>query len=232
MSSVIGRDQPRVGGPLKVSGKALYASDHHFPGMVYAVPVCSTIANGEIRAIDPSAAEKMPGVRAILCRENTGRLHRAADNHHFDADMSRLDEHRPPLEDDVVRYYGQYVALAVADTFAQAMAAADAVKVAYREHPPNVDQRLAPETNKKVESERGDAKKAFAEAEIRVDETYGLPPETHNPIELHASVALWDGSRFTLYETSQGVMNHRNVLAQMLGVPQDNVRVITKFLGS
>src|SRR5207245_393787 len=90
----------------------------------------------------------------------------------------------------------------------------------------------APETNQKVESERGDPEKAFAEAEIRVDQTYGLPPETHNPIELHASVALWDGSTFTLYETSQGVVNHRNVLAQMLGVPKENVRVITKFLGS
>src|SRR5207245_8418324 len=90
----------------------------------------------------------------------------------------------------------------------------------------------APETNQKVESERGDPEKAFAEAEIRVDQTYGLPPETHNPIELHASVALWDGSTFTLYETSQGVVNHRNVLAQMLGVAKESVRVVTKFLGS
>ena len=232
MMSVIGKKTPRVDGPMKVSGKAMYASDHHFPGMVYAVPVCSTIANGEIQSIDTAAAEKMPGVRAIFHRRNIGRLARAEVNHEFGADMSRLDERRPPLEDDVVRYYGQYVALAVADTFAQATAAADAVKVTYREQSPNVDERLAPETNQKVESERGDPGKAFAESEIQVDQTYGLPPETHNPIELHASVALWDGSAFTLYETSQGVVNHRNVLAQMLGVPKENVRVITKFLGS
>ena len=232
MMSVIGKKTPRVDGPLKVSGKAMYASDHHFPGMVYAVPVCSTIANGEIQSIDTAAAEKMPGVCAIFHRRNIGRLARAEVNHEFGADMSRLDERRPPLEDDVVRYYGQYVALAVADTFAQATAAADAVKVTYREHSPNVDERLAPETNQKVESERGDPGKAFAESEIQVDQTYGLPPETHNPIELHASVAVWDGSMFTLYETSQGVVNHRNVLAQMLGVPKENVRVITKFLGS
>ena len=232
MMSVIGKKTPRVDGPLKVSGKAMYASDHHFPGMVYAVPVCSTIANGEIQSIDTAAAEKMPGVRAIFHRRNIGRLARAEVNHEFGADMSRLDERRPPLEDDVVRYYGQYVALAVADTFAQATAAADAVKVTYREQSPNVDERLAPETNQKVESERGDPGKAFAESEIQVDQTYGLPPETHNPIELHASVAVWDGSTFTLYETSQGVVNHRNVLAQMLGVPKENVRVITKFLGS
>ncbi len=232
MMSVIGKKTPRVDGPLKVSGKAMYASDHHFPGMVYAVPVCSTIANGEIQSIDTAAAEKMPGVRAIFHRRNIGRLARAEVNHEFGADMSRLDERRPPLEDDVVRYYGQYVALAVADTFAQATAAADAVKVTYREQSPNVDERLAPETNERVESERGDPGKAFAESEIQVDQTYGLPPETHNPIELHASVAVWDGSTFTLYETSQGVVNHRNVLAQMLGVPKENVRVITKFLGS
>ncbi len=232
MASVIGREQPRVDGPLKVSGQALYASDHQFPGMVYAVPVCSTIASGEIRRIDAGAAQKMPGVRAIFHRENIGKLSRATVNHEFGADMVRLDEMRAPLEDDVVRYYGQYVALAVAGTFAQATAAAEAVKVTYHEHKPNVDERLAPEINQKVESERGDPVTAFAEAEIRVDQTYGLPPETHNPIELHATVALWDGSAFTLYETSQGVVNHRNVLAQMLGVPKDNVRVITKFLGS
>src|ERR1700704_1082113 len=127
MMSVIGKEQPRVDGPLKVSGKALYTSDHHFPRMVYAVPVCSTIANGEIQAIDTSAAEKMPGVRAILRRENIGRLQRAADNHRSDADIVRPDDPPPPLEDDVIRYYGQYVALAVADTFVQAMAAAEAV---------------------------------------------------------------------------------------------------------
>ena len=120
MISVIGKEQPRVDGPLKVSGKAIYTSDHHFPGMVYAVPVCSTIANGEIQGIDASAAEKMPGVRAIFHRGNIGRLSRAAVNHEFGAGMSRIDETRAPLEDDVIRYYGQYVALAVADTFAQA----------------------------------------------------------------------------------------------------------------
>ncbi|MEA2925431.1 MAG: xanthine dehydrogenase YagR molybdenum-binding subunit, partial [Alphaproteobacteria bacterium] len=230
--SVIGKAQPRVDGPLKVSGKAMYTSDHHYPGMLYAVPVCSTIANGEIHGIDTSAADNMPGVRAIFHRSNIGRLFRTAASQSFGADMSHVDEKRAPLEDDAIRYYGQYVALAVADTFEQAMAAADAVKVTYREQKPNVDGHLAPETAAKVESERGDPVQAFAEAEIQVDQTYDLPPETHNPIELHASLALREGSTFTLYETSQGVVNHRNVLAQMLGVPKENVRVITKFMGS
>ncbi|MDB5905872.1 MAG: oxidoreductase, partial [Betaproteobacteria bacterium] len=181
--SVIGKAQPRVDGPLKVSGKALYTSDHRFPGMVYAVPVCSTIAKGEIRGIDTSAASIMPGVQAIFHRWNIGTLFRASVNHELGADMVRVDEARAPFEDDLIRYYGQYVALAVADTFEQATAAADAVKVTYRSRQPNVDPDLAPETNRKVESERGDPEKAFGEAEIRLDERYDLPPETHNPIE-------------------------------------------------
>lgn len=230
--SVIGKGRPRIDGPLKVSGRAVYTSDFHFPGTLYAVPIGSTIANGEIIAIDASAAEKMPGVRAILHRGNIGKLFRAAAKFSFGAEMSFLDEQRPPFEDDVVRYHGQYVALAVADTFEQAKAAADAVKIAYREQKPNVDVHLASSDEPEVESERGDAQKAFDAAPVKVDQRYGLPPETHNPIELHATVAVWDGSNYTLYESTQGVVNHRNVLAQMLGVPKENVRVVSKFLGS
>src|SRR5260370_21759790 len=112
MMAGIGKKTPRVDGALKVRGGAMYTSDHHFPGMVYAVPVCSTIANGEILGIDTGAAEKMPGIRAIFHRGNIGRLSRAAVNHEFGAGMSRIDETRAPLEDDVIRYYGQYGALA------------------------------------------------------------------------------------------------------------------------
>ena len=58
------------------------------------------------------------------------------------------------------------------------------------------------------------------------------PAETHNPIELHASLATYDGEAFTLYETTQAVTNHRNVVSEILGVPRENVRIIMKFLGS
>jgi xanthine dehydrogenase YagR molybdenum-binding subunit len=72
----------------------------------------------------------------------------------------------------------------------------------------------------------------FASAPVKIDETYVTPVETHNPIELHASVATWDGTRFVLYETTQSVMNHQAVMAQMLGVPRENVQIVMKFLGS
>ncbi|HEY9228401.1 MAG TPA: xanthine dehydrogenase family protein molybdopterin-binding subunit [Gemmatimonadaceae bacterium] len=228
----IGQPQPRIDGSLKVSGKAMYTSDHYFPGMLYGVPVCATIANGEIRAMDLSVATKMPGVREIFHRKNLGKLFRAVVNPITAPEMSYVDEHRAPFEDDVVRYYGQYVALVVADTWENATAAAQAVKVTYAEKKPNVDPHLTADTTMTVESERGDSEKAFGEGAVKVDQTYVSPPETHNPIELHSSVAVWDGDEVTLYETTQGVNNHQTVLAQMLGVPQGNVRVISKFLGS
>ena len=117
--SVIGKPRSRVDGPLKVTGGAKYTSDFHFPGMLYAVPVGATIANGEIRTLNTAAAEKMPGVRAIYHRKNLGKLFRVAPGDRFGADMAHLDETRPPLEDDVIRYYGQYIGVlqAVADTF-------------------------------------------------------------------------------------------------------------------
>jgi xanthine dehydrogenase YagR molybdenum-binding subunit len=220
---------PRVDGPLKVSGAAIYTSDHNLPGMLYAVPVCATIANGSIAGIDSDRAQGMPGVKAVYTRQNIGKLFRTAPAQDF---TGILDERRPPFEDDNVRYYGQYVAAVVASTFEQAVAAANAVKVTWRTEKPDVREHLETDEKPKVDSKRGDPEPAFQSAPVKLDETYVTPTETHNPIELHASVAVWDGQNFTLYETSQAVVNHQDVLAQMLGVPQENVRVISRFLGS
>ena len=138
-TSPIGRKTPRVDGPLKVSGVAQYASDFHFPGMFYAVPVEATIANGRVVKLDTAAAEKMPGVRAVFHRENIGKIFRSVLGSGLDG---IVDERRPPFEDDIVRYYGQYIALAVADTFESAKAAADAVGATYAKEKPNVDTNL------------------------------------------------------------------------------------------
>jgi xanthine dehydrogenase YagR molybdenum-binding subunit len=228
-NSPIGRMTPRIDGPLKVTGRATYTSDFNFPGQLYAVPVSATIAAGRIEKLDASIAEKMPGVRAILHHGNIAKIFRAAKGPGF---QGMMDERRPPLEDDIIRYYGQYVALAVADTFEQAKAAADAVEVTYSSNNPNVSLELKADEKPKVESERGDAEKAFADAAVKIDHTYVTPVETHNPIELHSSVAVWDGPNLTLYETTQAINNMRGVIAQMMGVPIENVRVIMKFLGS
>jgi len=232
-SKVIGVATPRIDGPLKVSGTALYSSDHHFPNLVYAWPVCATISNGTVTRLDTAAAEKMTGVIAVYHRGNLGTLYRVPPAEGFGL---ILDERRPPFEDDIVRYYGQYVAVVVAQTVEQARAAAEQVKVSYRSQTPRVGGGLFKTRSKDEpsaeQSKRGDVNSAFKSAAVTVDETYTTPVETHNPIELHASVAVYDGQNFTLYETSQAVVNHRDVMAAMLGVAPQQVKVVTKFLGS
>jgi len=226
---VLGGKLPRIDAPLKVSGRATYTSDVNLADMLYAVPVRSTIASGRIVSIDASAAKKLPGVRAVYYRGNIKPLFRSAPPQGF---SGLIDEKRPPFEDDVVRYYGQFVAVAVAQTVEQARAAASAVRVRYAAAAHDVDPRLVADKPLETESARGDADAAFKSAPVQIDQTYVTPAEVHNPIELHATVAAWDGDHVTLYETSQAVMNHREVLYQMLGVPKENVRVISHFLGS
>ena len=239
-SSPIGRDTLRVDGPRKVTGVAKYASDFQFPGMLYAVPVEATIANGKLLSLDTAAAEKMPGIRAVLHRGNIGKIFRSTPAPDFDRVCL---ERRPPFEDDTIRYWGQYIALAVADTFETAKAAADTVRATYSKEKFNLESHLEAGNDpdvvftaygpmERLQSHRGDAAAALENAAVKLDETYVTPAETHNPLELHSTVALWDGPLLTLYDSTQGVVNMRSVLSQMFGLPKENVRVISKFLGS
>src|SRR5207302_322920 len=117
------------------------------------------------------------------------------------------------------------------------------VRATYAKEMPNVEAHLEPGNDppvilstygpvERVQSKRGDAEGAFASAPVKLDETYVTPPETHNPLEPHATTAMWDGDSLTLYDSTQGVVNARSVLAQMFGLAEENVRVISKFLGS
>jgi xanthine dehydrogenase YagR molybdenum-binding subunit len=231
-SEIIGAMVPRIDGPAKTTGTARYASDYNFPGMVYAVPVRSTVASGEIRRIDSTAAQAMPGVLLVMHSGNIMPLYRNASG-------GRNSESRPPFEDETVSYWGQYVAAVVAETFEQAQAAAAAVKVEYEPTKFSVEASLSdslpPEGQPggpRVLSHRGDTDAAFSSAPVKVDEVYITPVETHNPMEMHATVAVWDGKKYTLYESSQGVMNHQTVMAQVLGEPKENVEVVSRFIGS
>src|SRR5215471_8074396 len=169
-SSPIGRDTLRIDGPRKVTGLAKYASDFHFPTMLYAVPVEATIANGKLLTLDTAAAEKMAGVRAVFHRGNIGKVFRSTPAPGFDRVCL---ERRPPFEDDTIRYWGQYIALAVADTFEAAKAAADAVRATYSQEKANVESHLEAGNDpdvvltaygpvERVQSHRGDAEGAFA----------------------------------------------------------------------
>lgn len=228
-ASIIGTPTSRIDGPVKTTGAAEYTADFHFDRMVYAVPVQASVASGRITKLDTSAAEKMPGVLLVLHHGNIGPLFRTVPGD----DNATNSEVRAAFEDDTIRHWGQYVAAVVAETFEQATAAAAAVQVEYQSTSANVEPHLKNfDGERHSVSTRGEPDAAFASAPVKIDATYATPVETHNPIELHASVVVWEGERVTLYETSQGVVNHRAVMAQVLGVPMENVRVVTRFLGS
>ncbi|WP_426113014.1 xanthine dehydrogenase family protein molybdopterin-binding subunit [Pseudomonas sp. DSP3-2-2] len=237
--SVIGKPQRRIDGRLKVSGVARYAADHPMPGMLYAYGVYSSIAKGRILAIKDEQAKNMPGVVTILHHGNFPRLHRTPETPMtFAAILSaaRLDERRLPFEDDRVSYPGQFVALVVAESFEQARAAAYRVNVDYESAEPVKSLADALRTQGAREGGRGHARgtpePAFQAAAMRLDVTYTTPVETHNPMEMHATTAWWQDGRLFLYEASQAVTNHRNVLANSFDLPPDRVEVRAPFIGS
>ena len=228
-AGVIGAVVPRIDGPLKTTGTARYAVDHNFPGLVHAVAVQATIGKGKTRGLDASEAEKMPGVLLVLHHGNIENVYRFAAHE----DDGTISEARPPFEDENIYYWGQFIAAVVAETLEQAKAAANAIKIAYDVETPDVNPDLSDFTGPRPESwRRGDPDKALASAPVTVDETYSTPVETHNPMEMHGTVAVWDGDDVTLYESSQGVVNHRIVMTAVLGVSRENVRVISRFIGS
>ncbi len=227
---IIGAAVPRIDGPLKTSGTARYSVDHTFPDLVHAVAVQSTIGKGRIRSLDASAAEKMPGVLVVLHHGNLENIYRTFPRQE-DGSMA---ETRPPFEDDKIYYWGQYVAAVVAETLEQATAAAEAVRVEYDAETPDVRTDLGAGFTGQRESswKRGDPDQALSASPVVVDETYSTPVETHNPMEMHGTVAVWDGENLTLYDSSQGVVSHRTVMSEVLGIPRENVRTISRFIGS
>ena len=229
-STVIGKDITRIDGILKVTGAAPYSVEYPLENMAWGVGIGSTIGAGKIASIDSSAAEKMPGVLAVLHHGNTEKLFRPANS--FE-ESSRPGESRPPFEDQQVYYYGQFVALLVADTFERAQAAAGQVIVKYDARTPDVaTTELTPKDPPAVKNERGDVESALSSAPVKLDVTYETPVETHNPMEMHATIATWNKDKLTLYESSQGVVNHRNVAAEVLNLQRESVQVISRFIGS
>jgi xanthine dehydrogenase YagR molybdenum-binding subunit len=240
--SIIGAGVDRVDGPLKVTGGALYAGDISLAGMVYAVPVLSTIARGNIVSMDTQAATQAPGVLSVITRENAPPLFKGGNDY---STAHQAGENWMPLQDDEIYYDGQIIGLVVADTLERAVGAAELVKTSYQSCRPMVDLSAAlkkPDTTQpsttlgqKLQYQRGDVETALAKSAVRIEQTYTTPIQHHNPLEPHASVAEWsdNGLSLTLHETSQWVVNSRNTISRMLGIDQSaiKVRVLSPFLG-
>ncbi|HEX6536476.1 MAG TPA: xanthine dehydrogenase family protein molybdopterin-binding subunit [Gemmatimonadaceae bacterium] len=235
----VGAPMDRTDGRLKVTGGARYAAEFPLPGLVHVVMVTSTIAKGRVRRMDTAAAERAPGVLAVLGPANAPRLAEWKS-----ANTSQAD--RPPsrvptlLQDDRVHYNGQPIGLVIADTFEHATAAASLVRVQYDEQKPDLDVATAPRVPGEAvhptgaepkTTTRGDVAKGLAAADVTVEHTYTTPLENHNPMEPHNTVAVWEGDRLTLYDSTQGIFNVRNGVAKAFGIPSEHVRVVSYFTG-
>ena len=228
ITPAIGAPLSRVDGREKVMGEARYAYEHSPDGVVYAAAVTSTVAKGRVRGVKAEAALRLPGVHAVLSHENAPRLERTDDRELF------------VLQEPQVAYRGQYVALVVADTAEIARRGAELVCVDYAAEPHDVQLRAdhpglykPDKVNPSfaTDTERGDPLGALAAAPVTVDATYSTPVYHNNPMEPHATVALWEGGRLTLWDSTQGVQGVRRTIAGVFGLDPGDVRVICPHVG-
>jgi len=234
MPNVVGTPLERVDGHAKVTGAARYTADHRFPGLVHAVLVTSAIAQGRVSRIDAAAALAVPGVLAVLTHENAprlrGRLGRDSDDNHA----------IQALQDAAVRYADQPVAVVVAETLEQAREGTRRVVLAYKEAAAQIGLdpvrgrsfRPRHATYEKPDTTRGAARLALEQSPVRLEHVYTTARQTHNPMEPHATIATWEGSRqLTLYDATQGLFDCRRRVAKIFGLREGAVRVISPYLG-
>ncbi len=236
-SKVIGLAVDRVDGRLKVSGMAKYAAEYQLENLAYAVLVQSEISKGKIKNIDSSKAEKLEGVLLVLTYKNAPKIPTKAS--------SDFDDSLHLLQNNLIHHDRQNIGVVVAETLEQAKYAASLLEIEYEKAPVDVDmdnslgKARTPRSeedelqNLKEDSayKRGDFSKAFESAELKLTQTYITPAEIHSMLEPHATTAQWQDNKLTVWESTQAIFNTRNKLAKAFGLPPEQVRVITKFLG-
>ncbi len=231
---VIGKALPRVDAYDRVSGSAVYTRDLSLPGMLHAVIVRCPHAHARVKRVDTSAAEKLPGVRGILTGDTP------------EAKVPWYAGEKGPLSwlfDPHCRHEGEEVAAVAAETLDQAHDAARAVKVEYESLPfvVDYDAALSPGAPAVHEGgnrpgnpsvyQRGDLAAGFASADVILEHTYSTPTQIHTTMEVHGSVAQWEGDYLTVWDSSQGVFTRQGELARAFKLPLSSVRVISHFMG-
>lgn len=226
----VGRPVPRIDGPERVSGRARYAADVQMPGMLHTAILRSPHPHARIVAIDARSAAALPGVRAILTHQNAPQISWYLG--------------KSWLLDTVVRFEGEEVAVVAADTPDAAVEAARLIEVTYEPLPFVVDPEQAlhpasplvhPDGNlvggEPEIYQRGDVEHGLHEAGVTASLVVRTPVALHNSMEPHGAVAVWDGDRLTIYESTQHIFGVRARVAGVLGLPLANVRVIKQFMG-
>jgi xanthine dehydrogenase YagR molybdenum-binding subunit len=227
---IIGHPTDRIDGPLKTTGTAHYAYERHdeIADPAYGYVVGSAIAKGRIVSIDVAAAKAAPGVLAIVTADNAGKLDKG------DYNSAKL------LGGPDIEHYHQAIAVVVAETFEQARAAAQLVRVDYSDTTGEFDLAAGKEKAAKPKADKingppetavGDFSGAFMSAPVQLDATYRTPDQAHAMMEPHASTAAWEGDKLTLYTSNQMIAWGRGDVAKTLGLPKENVRLVSPFIG-
>jgi xanthine dehydrogenase YagR molybdenum-binding subunit len=220
---VIGQPLDRPDGPAKVTGTATYAAEYAID-CLEGVLVTATIAKGEVVRIDEAAALELPGVVAVIA--DPRMTTRAAQGGAGEA---------PQQDPRKVDYYGQPIALVVAETFEQARDASKRLSVEYREDhdaifdPHAKDAEVEEQTSKS--DVQGNLDKAMREALHAVDVTYTTEGHNSAPMEPHASIAEWDGEILTVHLSMQMLKYNVKELADAVGLEPDNVRLVSRYVG-
>ncbi|HEY2408815.1 MAG TPA: xanthine dehydrogenase family protein molybdopterin-binding subunit [Polyangiaceae bacterium] len=232
---LVGQGVDRVDARLKVTGKARYAAEVPVANVVYAVIVTSGIARGRIAQLDLSRARSVPGVLEILSHENAPQLPGAK------VKQEGVDRVLQLLQDPSVLYADQPIAVAIADTLERAQEAAALVTATYGTETAALDMpALLPKAYEAksagprgaASSSRGDIAAALKAAPVSIEQTYTTPVQNHHPMEMHGLTVVWQGSdHLTLYDTSQGIFGVRKKVSTVFGIPPENVRVISHYVG-
>lgn len=238
--SVIGRPLDRVDGPHKVTGAAVYAYEHRPEGRTaYGVVLGAPAARGHIVSLYTADAERAPGVLYVMTHRN------APQQAPFGPPVTPtvpevFTRARPVLVGDEVRYYDEPIALVVAETFEAARAATRLIRVRIKTEDGAFDLKgerasaYAPaRTNAgfTTDSAIGSFEEAFAAAPVQLDAEYTTPYQHHNPMEPHATTAVWSGDDLTVYTSAQTLNNFKEGLAATLRLSPERVRVVSPYVG-
>jgi xanthine dehydrogenase YagR molybdenum-binding subunit len=227
---VVGKATDRIDGPLKTTGFAPYAYERHdmVANPAYGFIVGAAIAKGRIASIDLNAAKAAPGVLAIVTADNAGKLAKGNFN------TAKL------LGGPQIDHYHQAIAVLVAETFEQARAAASLINVDYTRDQGSFDLAEVKDQAKmpadsgsggKPDTAVGDFAGAFAAAPIKLDAIYTTPDQAHAMMEPHATTAVWEGDKLTLYTSNQMIAWSKGDIAKTLGISGKNVRLVSPYIG-
>jgi xanthine dehydrogenase YagR molybdenum-binding subunit len=227
----MGDSLSRVDGRLKVTGGAKYSGEYKLPGLTYGVLVPATITNGTVTAMDIKAAQRAPGVIAVITPFNAPKVPG------YQPGVAKPIKGLKLFNDTQIHFNGQPIALVVAESFERATFAAGLVKATYQTQPfetnfhKNIEKGVVPGGGKYKDYVRGEAD-AYKNAPVKIEQEYMLPSEMHNPMELHVTMAFWDGDdKVTLYTKSQGVISSQMAIANAFQLDPKNVQINSRFVG-